>query len=152
MNDKLYLLYHGYEINGFEEIKILGIYTTPKLAEQAKKRYIMKDGFRDFPQHCFIIQAYTPNEDEYWTEGFFSEPESVFTDFQKLSALLSEFLNIPDDWENEEYFALLQEVSWKTAVSDNAAEIAEYIERLTDCFQQKSKAEYLAFAEKILHL
>ncbi len=150
MNDKLYLLYHGYEINGLEEIKILGIYTTPELAEQAKKRYIMKDGFREFPLHCFFIQEYTPDEDEYWTEGFFSEPESVMEDFRKMSALLSEFLGIPDDWENEEYFALLQEISWKLAVSDNPEDIAEYAEHLTEC--QKSKEEYLAFAEKILHL
>ncbi len=152
MNKQLYLLYHAYEINGREEIKMLGIYTSPEYAEQAKIRYSRKEGFRDFPLHCFYTAAYYPDQDLQWTEGFFTEPESVLEDFRKLSAQLSEFLQIPDDWENPDYFELLQEISWKIAVSDNLADIAEYIQRLSSGYRQKSKAEYLQFAYQILNL
>ena len=152
MNQNLYLLYHAYEINGYEEIKILGIYTSPENAEQAKQRYLKLDGFREFPSHCFWIQRCTPDKDDAWTEGFFSEPESVLAEFRKLSAELSTFLGIPDNWENQEYFELLQEISWKLSVSDDVADIAEYLERLTADRIQKSKPEYLRFAHKILNL
>ena len=152
MNQNLYLLYHAYEINGHEEIKILGIYTSPENAEQAKQRYLHLEGFREFPAHCFWIQRYAPNKDDAWTDGFFTEPESVLQSFRKLSAELSAFLELPDNWENQEYFELLQEISWKLSVSDDIADIAEYLERFTADRIRKAKPEYLRFAHKILNL
>ncbi|MBD5142342.1 MAG: hypothetical protein HDT22_01850 [Ruminococcus sp.] len=151
---ELYLLSHAYEISGHEEIKILGIYTNYQNAEQAKQRYLQQEGFCNFPSHCFVIENYIPDKDCNWSNGFFMTNPEVFQNFQKLSKKLSEFLNLKENWENQEYFNLLQEISWKLSASDNITEIAEFIERMTENFlpNKKPKELYLKFAEVILNL
>ncbi len=151
---ELYLLSHTYEINGYEQMKILGIYTSYQNAEQAKQRYLQQEGFCNFPSHCFVIESYIPDKDCNWKDGFFITNPEVYQNFQKLSKKLSEFLNLKEDWENQEYFELLQEMSWKLSDSDNIAEIAEFIERMTKNFlpDKQPKEFYLKFAEVIWNL
>lgn len=151
---ELYLLYHAYEINGYEKIKILGIYTNYQNAEQAKQIYLKQEGFRDFSSHCFVIDKYIANKNSNWQEGFFMTNPEVYQNFQKLSKKLSEFLNLKEDWENQEYFELLQEISWKLSDSNDIADITEFIEHMTENFflNKKPKEFYLKFAEIIWNL
>lgn len=148
---ELYLLYHAYEMNGYEETKILGIYTSYENAEQAKQRYLKQSGFCCFPSHCFVIQNYIPDKDMQWQEGFFFSYQKPYQEFQKLSKALCEFLEMQEDWENQEYFELLQEISWKLASSDDIADIAEFTERMTADFlpERKTKEAYLKFSRDI---
>lgn len=75
---KIYLLVHVYEYgndNEHEETKMLGIYSSMKNAEDAKKRYSNLDGFIKYDIECFSIYEYELNKDSEWTEGFMTWEE-----------------------------------------------------------------------------
>ena len=77
-NSKFFLLVHAYDYGEeyeHTEIKNLGIYTTKKEAEKAKKRYSKLAGFNEFDSDNFLIQGYDINQDMYWNEGFFDATE-----------------------------------------------------------------------------
>lgn len=70
--DYVYLLQHSYEYGKnleYNEVKIIGIYSTKLLAEKAVEKYKQLQGFRDYSVECFYIDKYTLDEGS-WTEGF----------------------------------------------------------------------------------
>lgn len=70
----VYLVQHCYEYNVTDEIKeenvkIIGIYSSRKKAEEVVKKYKEIKGFSRFPDDCFYIDKYKLNQD-YWRDGF----------------------------------------------------------------------------------
>ncbi len=64
-----FLLWHEHESQAGEEgTKLIGVYSSQLLAEQAKERLTSQPGFRDAPKG-FIIDRYEIDED-HWTEGY----------------------------------------------------------------------------------
>ncbi len=63
-----FVLEHSYEINGNDETKLIGIYSTNELAEEAILRLKIQPGFRDRPED-FHISEYELNKDN-WVEGY----------------------------------------------------------------------------------
>ena len=60
---------HSYEKNnGFEETKIIGIFSTYQKAEETIVEYRIKKGFVDHPDD-FFIDEYLLDE-KNWSEGF----------------------------------------------------------------------------------
>jgi homoserine kinase type II len=65
----VYILWHVHELPGGEEdAKLLGVYSSPGSAEQARRRAASRPGFRDAPGG-FHIDRYEVDADE-WPEGF----------------------------------------------------------------------------------
>ncbi|KFF02215.1 DUF7336 domain-containing protein [Flavobacterium reichenbachii] len=72
---EVYILQHSYDIENFEEIKIIGIYSTLLKAEETINRYKDKKRFIDYPIDCFSIDKYKLDADN-WTEGFVNWEEA----------------------------------------------------------------------------
>ena len=73
MNENVYLLRHTYEYgdeNEHETTKNLGIYTTEEKANEAIKRFMSLEGFKNYPIECFVVEEYLLDKDMWWTEGF----------------------------------------------------------------------------------
>lgn len=66
---KFYVLEHYYEINDFDEAKLIGIYSSKEKAQRALESVENLPGFKDFPKENFNIDCYEIDEDN-WTEGF----------------------------------------------------------------------------------
>ena len=64
--DRAYLLQH--ENPDTEDVKVIGLYSSPSLAAAAIERLRTQPGFCDYPDG-FTIDAYELNED-HWVEGF----------------------------------------------------------------------------------
>jgi hypothetical protein len=65
----VYVLWHSYEDPpGREEDKLIGIYSSRQLAEDALARVRDKPGFRDYPDG-FLIDEMTLDRDS-WVQGF----------------------------------------------------------------------------------
>ncbi len=64
----VFLLQHSYEIDNYEETKIIGIYTSKNKAELVIQKFQTLPGFKEFPE-CFYIDEYKLDEDN-WLEGF----------------------------------------------------------------------------------
>jgi hypothetical protein len=65
----VYTLEHEYEPRpGVDEAKLIGIYSTRELAEQAKARVRDKPGFQDHPEDFLISEVLLDRDG--WTEGF----------------------------------------------------------------------------------
>jgi len=64
----VFLLQHSYEVDSYEETKIIGIYSSKNHAEIVIRRYQTLPGFKDFPD-CFYIDEYELDKDN-WVEGF----------------------------------------------------------------------------------
>lgn len=67
--ETVYLLQHNYEIDGCDETKIIGIYSSRANAEATIVKYKSLLGFKDYPQECFYIDEYEINKN-HWEEGF----------------------------------------------------------------------------------
>lgn len=67
---KVYLLEHIYELEGHDEVRTLGIYSSNKKAEEAILYYKKLSGFKNLLDG-FNIDEYEINE-RCWTEGFFT--------------------------------------------------------------------------------
>lgn len=70
----VYSLWHTHvdeSLDGGEDIKLIGIYTTLANAEQAQSRAELLTGFKDFKEG-FEISTYELDKDE-WTSGFITE-------------------------------------------------------------------------------
>lgn len=65
---KVYVLEHSYEIDGCDETKMIGVYSSLSEAENAQRRASQLSGFRDRPDN-FIIDAYELDTD-HWTSGY----------------------------------------------------------------------------------
>lgn len=64
----VFILKHSYELNGQDEIKFIGVYSTYEMAELVINRLKDKNGFRHRPE-AFTISECELNKDN-WTEGF----------------------------------------------------------------------------------
>tara|TARA_R100001132_G_scaffold20383_1_gene17962 strand:- start:1848 stop:2099 length:252 start_codon:yes stop_codon:yes gene_type:complete len=64
----VWVLWHSYDLDGKDESKLIGVYSSVKLANDARDRMIELPGFREHPQD-FVIDRYVLNED-HWREGF----------------------------------------------------------------------------------
>ena len=64
--DRAYLLQH--ENPDTEDVKVIGLYSSPSSATAAIERLRAQPGFRDYPD-SFTIDAYELDED-HWAEGF----------------------------------------------------------------------------------
>lgn len=67
----VFLLQHSYEVNEYEETKLIGIYSTREKAEETVRQYKTLPGFRDYPDDCFYIDEYQIDKN-HWQEGFLS--------------------------------------------------------------------------------
>ncbi len=65
---KVYYLKHIRKIDGYDELKSLGIFSSKKEAEEAVEYYKKLPGFKDFLDG-FCINEYEIDKD-YWIEGF----------------------------------------------------------------------------------
>jgi hypothetical protein len=68
---KVYILQHVHKIDDMEDVKLIGIYSTKKKAEDAKKRSKKMPGFKQNLKG-FSIDEYVIDEDQ-WAEGFVTE-------------------------------------------------------------------------------
>ena len=57
----------------FDDVKIIGLYSSPKAAAEAISRSRSRPGFADEPD-CFTVDTYTLDGDN-WTDGFVNIPE-----------------------------------------------------------------------------
>lgn len=76
---KLYMLQHEYEYtyeNGiFDEVKLIGIFSSLQKAEDAKNLLKNKKSFKDFPDSCFIISDIEIDSID-WVKGFIPTEEA----------------------------------------------------------------------------
>src|SRR5687768_3485691 len=64
----VYILQHSYDLDGCDETKLIGVYSTRKKAQARIRRLRNEAGFKDRPED-FYIGEYTLDMD-HWTEGF----------------------------------------------------------------------------------
>lgn len=65
----VFLLQHVHDITDMiDDVKIIGVYSSEKLALAAQERAMQLPGFRDTPKG-FHVDAYVVDEDN-WVEGF----------------------------------------------------------------------------------
>lgn len=64
----VFLLQHVRELDGDEDVKIIGIYSSKMKAEQIIKEYIKLPGFKDYPD-SFCIDEYEIDQNN-WGKGF----------------------------------------------------------------------------------
>ena len=58
----------------FDDVKVIGFYSSPETAAEATSRARSRPGFADEPD-CFSIDTYTLDEDN-WADGFVTIPEA----------------------------------------------------------------------------
>jgi len=64
----VYVLQHEYELDGCDEVKLIGVYSSREMAEAAIERLASKPGFVDHPSG-FCIDPCELDQDN-WAEGF----------------------------------------------------------------------------------
>lgn len=64
----VFLLWHVHELDGEEDGKLIGVYSSLQAAESAHARATTRHGFRDLPSG-FVIDCYKVDED-HWREGY----------------------------------------------------------------------------------
>jgi hypothetical protein len=67
---RVFVVQHSYHLDGCEETKLIGVYTTRQAADEAIRRLVVAPGFRDHPTD-FNVDEY-PLDADHWSEGFFS--------------------------------------------------------------------------------
>lgn len=74
---KAFILWHSHEEEDdygiHDEVKILGVFSTLEKANESIDVYKDKEGFKDFPLDCFVVEEWNidvPNPS--WVEGFVS--------------------------------------------------------------------------------
>lgn len=80
---KVYLVQHSYEYEieegiPSEETKIIGIYSSIEKAKETVEHFLTIEGFKDFPEDCFYIDAYKLDTNN-WEDGFITK-KSAETD------------------------------------------------------------------------
>ncbi|MDT8716222.1 hypothetical protein IAI10_06100 [Clostridium sp. 19966] len=65
---RVFLLQHAYELNGIDEEKIIGIYSTEQKAKAVIEEHKKLTGFKDYPKG-FCIDEYELDKN-FWEEGF----------------------------------------------------------------------------------
>jgi hypothetical protein len=66
---EIYVLHHVHELeNGYEDVKLLGIFSSEAKALKLIERYKLLEGFKDYPGG-FSVDKYTVDK-SHWNEGF----------------------------------------------------------------------------------
>ncbi|MDE6781988.1 MAG: hypothetical protein K2J40_11125 [Ruminococcus sp.] len=152
---KFYLLYHAYDFADGKEIKHLGLYSSTENAEKARQRYIKLAGFSEYPENCFYICEFAPDNDEYWKDGFVNT-DRISEDFRNLTITLNKMADIKEtpetSWKNQDYYYVLCEISALRYRTDDIQEIAGYIRKLFRDYMETELNPHLCTrtAEKIL--
>jgi homoserine kinase type II len=68
LGSTIFLLTHEYELDGYDQLKVLGVYSELQLAETAKAYFSTQPGFCDHLDG-FGIEECQINKD-LWSEGF----------------------------------------------------------------------------------
>ena len=68
----VYLLSHERDLDGADEVKVIGVYASENDAREARQRAASLPGFLDH-EDGFSIDAYVVGED-HWAEGFDTAP------------------------------------------------------------------------------
>lgn len=88
----LYILRHSYRFEegnkfgvrpGYEEVKLLGVYSSRELAEEAAERYFQYEGFDRYPKSSFTIDEYEVGKDSEWTDGFVKKDDIAAPDYEE---------------------------------------------------------------------
>jgi hypothetical protein len=66
--NSVFILHHSYDLEGHEQTKLIGIYSSKEQATLAVDRLKDKNGFKYLPD-AFEITEYELNKD-HWTDGF----------------------------------------------------------------------------------
>jgi hypothetical protein len=66
--NEVWVVQHSYDLDGCEETKFIGVYSTKRKAQAAVTRLRKQPGFCDRPKD-FFIDPFTLDVD-HWTEGF----------------------------------------------------------------------------------
>ncbi|MBQ2264214.1 MAG: hypothetical protein II341_02325 [Oscillospiraceae bacterium] len=154
----VWLLMHSYEQFGIGDDKVLGIYETQELAEEAKRHFQVQQGFADYPTHCFCITEYQLNQAAGWHTGFFrwGDSDTYYTAFVQMTQRLNQWLSIDktpaESWEDAGYYEALTEISWKLRNTDDPEEFAAFIHHiLVSCAEMyRPPQDCLAIAEQLL--
>ena len=64
----VFILQHSYELDNYDETKLIGVYSTKEQAELAINRLKEMNGFKYYPD-AFEISEYELDKD-HWIEGF----------------------------------------------------------------------------------
>ncbi len=64
----IFVLRHEYELDGYDAMKILGVYSERALAESAKARFAIEPGFREHVNGFVIHECKV--DDDLWSGGF----------------------------------------------------------------------------------
>lgn len=67
----VYVLQHSYELDGCDETKFIGVYSSLEKAEDAVRRLKSQPGFVDHPDD-FTVDKY-PLDVDHWAEGFVTD-------------------------------------------------------------------------------
>ena len=67
-NQTIYVLLHEYELDGYDQTKTLGVYSSHALAEKAQAYFSQQEGFRDYPDG-FVVHKCRLDQN-LWSEGF----------------------------------------------------------------------------------
>ena len=67
--ESVFVLQHSYERDGYDEVKMIGVFSTDEKAMQTINKLKNVAGFRDYPKECFCIDEYEIDT-EHWIEGF----------------------------------------------------------------------------------
>jgi hypothetical protein len=67
-SDTIFILMHEYELDGYDTLKVLGVYSERILAEQARARFEREPGFCDH-KDGFVIHESQIDKD-LWSGGF----------------------------------------------------------------------------------
>ena len=65
----VFIVHHARQLaDGHEDVKLIGVYTSPARAQEAIERTRLLEGFRDYPGG-FTVDQY-PLDHTHWQEGF----------------------------------------------------------------------------------
>lgn len=65
---RVFILHHVHDLDGVEDVKLIGVYSSEASAEAARVRLSKQPGFVDHPVG-FHLDPYELDED-HWTDGF----------------------------------------------------------------------------------
>jgi hypothetical protein len=68
MHETVFLLWHTHRIDSTDSEKLIGVYTSEELAEEAKRRMVILPGFKDCPDGFEVVPALL-NKDS-WEDGY----------------------------------------------------------------------------------
>ena len=71
---KVFLLWHTHELTDdfgtHDEEKLIGVFSSPQIANDTIQKLKNLEGFRDNSLDCFMIDEYEVDKPTSWTEGF----------------------------------------------------------------------------------